>query len=254
MDRGTYASASAGMKELSRLEIVNNNLANVNTPGFKRQFLITSPQSFEDTLAASLDSPAPYAKADHERTPGVQEVKTVTDFSLGSFKNTGNPLDVALRNPKDFFVIQTPDGDRYTRAGNFTLNEEGQISTVDGYPVSGDGGAIQATGAHITVTNGGVVQSDGQEVGRLRVVHFEDTAPLVRHESSRFELPAGNPAPEDVDDPSVISEALEMSNVSAIQSVIELIGATRGFELYTKSAKSIDEMNNIAITQVGRKT
>jgi len=254
MDRGTYAAASAGFVQLTQLDIVNNNLANVNTPGFKRQFLVQETQGFDDTLASKMNLKDPYAKADQERTPGVNQLRTVTDFSLGSITNTGNPLDVALRDPNEFFVIETPEGNQYTRAGNFTLNVEGQVVTHEGYSVLGDGGAIAVNGPGVSISPSGVVGSQTEEAGRLAVVRFEDPTVLERIGGSRFAIVDGGAAPAAVDDPQLLTQSLEMSNVSAIDSIIELISATRGFELYTKSAASIDEMNQTAINQVGKRT
>lgn len=252
MERGTYTAASAGLLELRKLSIVNNNLANVNTPGFKRQRLIGDVQSFDNTLAKLTEGIDPYARGDHERTPGVVNIKAITDFTQGSIKNTGSNLDAALRTENDFFVIDVGAGQRhYTRAGNFTLNEEGQIVTNEGHVVQGDGGAITANGPGVKISAGGAVTMNGEEVGRLQVVHFDDPSVLERAGGNRFNLPAGNPAPRVVEDPSLEPQALEMANVSTITSVIELIGTTRGFEMYSKSAKSIDEMNQTAIQRLG---
>ncbi|MBN8549528.1 MAG: flagellar hook-basal body protein [Deltaproteobacteria bacterium] len=252
MERGTYISASGGMNQLRKLDVVNNNLANVNTPGFKKELLVGSVHTFDQTLASMVASKDPYAKGDHERTPGAVHAHSVTDFSLGPIKDTGNELDLALRNPKDFFVINTPSGPRYTRAGNFTLNSEGQISTLDGMQVAGDGGAITITGAPLAISPNGSVTSKGILVGKLQVVHFDDPKVLEREGSSRFTLPAGKPPPVPVE-PDVIPRSLEMSNVSAITSMIDLIAASKGFEMYTKTAQTIDGMNQSAIGQVGRR-
>lgn len=254
MDRGTYAAASAGMLQTRKLEIVNNNLANVNTPGFKKQFLVRELQNFEDTLAAKLDINDPLARLDHERTPGVTQVKTVTDFSMGSVKETGNPLHLALQGPQDFFVVATPEGEQYTRAGDFTLSYEGQLVTKEGFPVDGLGGPITVIEPGVTISTNGTVMANDIISGQLRVVRFENTDQLERVGGSRFALPKGGTPPNTVDDPQVIPNSLEMSNVSAVESVIDLITTTKGFELYAKAAKTIDEMNQSAITQVGKKT
>ncbi|MCB0331938.1 MAG: flagellar hook-basal body protein [Bdellovibrionales bacterium] len=254
MDRGTYAAASGGLLSLAKLHVVNNNLANANTPGFKRQYLIREQQAFEDTLTSKLQESMPFAKGDHDRTPGVVQVRTATDFSVGSIKNTGRNLDVALENPNDFFVVNTPQGLMYTRAGNFSVDSEGQLVTTDGHPVQGDGGPIVLDGANSYISSGGVVMSGGNEVGRLLVTRHEDPAALERVGSNRYRALPGTAAPVPQESPSIVPNALEMSNVSAIQSVIELISATRGFELYTKAAGSIDQMNEQAISRVGSST
>ncbi|MBX7137146.1 MAG: flagellar hook-basal body protein [Oligoflexia bacterium] len=252
MERGSYTAASGGFYQMRKLEVVNNNLANVNTAGFKKQMLVGDVQTFDQTLASAVAKNDPYAKKDHERSPGVMNVRTATDFTPGPIKNTGNPLDAALRHPNDFFVVETADGEQYTRAGNFTLNEGGDLVTQDGSRVLGDGGPISVNGANVTITPDGGVRANGNAAGRLRVVRFEDPSTLERTGDTRFKLGAGQAAPTQVD-AEVEPEALEMSNVTAVSSMIDLITANRAFDMYTRSARSIDEMNQMAIGQVGRR-
>lgn len=252
MERGTYISASGGIAQLRKLDVVNNNLANVNTPGFKKEMLVGSTQSFDQTLASLVAAKDPYAKGDHDRSPGTVGVQSVTDFSQGPIKNTGNVLDLALRRQNDFFVINTPQGPRYTRAGNFTLNSNGDISTLDGLPVAGDGGIITVNGAPLSISANGTVTAKGLDVGKIQVVHFDDPSKLVREGGSRFALGAGQAPPATVE-ADIEAGALEMSNVSAITSMIDLISASKGFEMYTKTAQTIDAMNQTAISQVGRR-
>ena len=251
MDRGTYISASAGLFNLRKVEIVNNNLANVNTPGFKRQILTGDEQTFDQTLAKAFKNEDPFAKADQDRTPGVVNIKTETDFSQGPMLETGRDLDVALSNPKDFFVVNTPEGPVYTRAGNFSLDAEGNMTTVDGFPVSGDGGPISVTAPGVSITPNGAVRAQGLEFGKLKVVRFEDTSGLERIGASRFKVADGGPAPVDVE-PQVLPKSLEMANVSAITSMVDLIIASRGFQAYTRTSETIDQLNQTAINQIGR--
>ncbi|MCB0317872.1 MAG: flagellar hook-basal body protein [Bdellovibrionales bacterium] len=251
MDRGTYVAASAGYLNLYKLDVVANNLANVDTPGYKRQVVYGDEQTFDETLAAAIAKDDPFARGDHERSPGVTNVKTATDFTIGSIKQTGNPLDVALRNPKDFFTIQTPDGIQYTRAGNFTLNAEGEIVTHDGMTLIGDGGAVNANGPNVQISPGGGVMVNGELISNIQVVRFQDTTQLERTGSGRFKLAAGAITPETVE-AQLEPKSLEMSNVSTVSSMVDLISANRAFEMYTKTARSIDEMNQTTINQVGK--
>jgi flagellar basal-body rod protein FlgG len=251
MERGSYISASSGLHQLRKLEIVNNNLANINTPGFKKQLLVTEQQSFDSTLAAAVAQNDPFARPDSDRTPAAVSSKSYTDFTLGPIKSTGNPLDVALRNPNHFFVVAGRDGgERYTRAGNFTLSEGGDIVTQEGMSVAGDGGAITVGAAPISITPSGGVLSGGTVVGRLRVVNIQDPSQLERGEGTTFKA-LGNLAVEDVE-AEVVSGSLEMSNVSAITGVIDLITSQRAFEMYTRTAQSIDQLNMMSISQYGR--
>ena len=251
MERGTYVAASAGLYQMRRLEVVTNNLANSNTAGFKRQLLAGDVQSFEQTLANQLAGNDPFARPDHDRTPGVVNVETVTDFSQGPIKETGNPLDVALRDPKSFFVVNSPEGPQYTRAGNYTLSVEGELVTQDGFQVQGDGGAIAVTGTGVAINPDGSVVAQGRPLGRLQIVRVENPDVLERVGNTRFQLKPGVPAPEQVEG-EVIPQSLEMANVSAISSMVELISTNKAFQAYTKSAETIDQLNQTAINQIGR--
>lgn len=251
MDRGFYAIASGGLLQLTKLDVVNNNLANVNTPGFKRELIVSEEQQFANTLAREMESEDPYARADDQRVHGISQVSTATDFTPGAIKATGNSLDVALRNSGDFFVINTPEGAQYTRAGNFTLNANGEIVTQDGLQVQGDGGAIAVNGPGVKVQPNGQVFADGQLAGTLQVVHFDQTDSLERVGGSRFKLAQGAVQPTAVE-PDVEPSSLEMSNVSAITSMIDLIAANRAFDMYSRTARSIDDLNQVSIAQVGK--
>ena len=251
MERGSYVAASGGLVQLRKLEVISNNLANVNTAGFKRQYLVNRTQGFEETFAKELEAKDPYARGDHARSAGVSSIETVTDFSAGPVKPTGNAFDVALRNPKDFFAVSTPAGIQYTRSGNFTLNESGAIVTMDGMEVQGDGGPITVKPGRAQITDDGSVTVDGVRVGRLQVVRAEDPSILEPAGGTRFSLKKGAPQPPAVD-AAVVPGSLEMANVSVVGTMVEMIVAQRAFDMYTKSAQTIDQLNQVAINQVGR--
>jgi flagellar basal-body rod protein FlgF len=257
MDIGTYVATSSGVLQMRKLEVQNHNLANINTVGFKGQFVVAEPQQFDKTLASVIDENDPFAKPDQTRLPNVVGIKTQIDFSQGPIQFTGNPLDAALRSPKDFFVINTPQGERYTRAGNFTLSPTGDVVTVDGYQVMGEGGAISAQAPGVSIFPDGSIKAGANVgaqpniVGRLRVVRFEDTSGLEATEGARFKL-KGNARPVQVD-PRLEPQSLEMSNVSAINGMVDLIATNRAFEAYTKAAQTLDTMNQASVTQLGRR-
>lgn len=219
------------------------NLANVNTVGFKAQKLHARQQDFGDTLASKLNSTSDRARGDHDRTPGVVHVQTTTDFSQGPLSFTGNNLDVALQNPKDFFVVQTPNGPQYTRAGNFQLDAEGQIVTSDGMPVMGEGGPIVVVGGQPLITPSGSVMVNGQTLGVLRRVSFAEPQLLTREAGTRFSAPRGV-SPQASENP-VVPGSLEMSNVGTVQSMVEMINAHKSFESYAKTVQTISELNEV---------
>ena len=250
MDIGTYAAASSGVLQMRKLEVQNNNLANINTVGFKGQYVIAEPQAFDTTLASTISEQDPFARADQQRVKNVTEVRTQVDFSRGPIQYTGKPLDVAARDAKDFFVVNTPQGPRYTKAGNFTLSAEGQLVTMDGFQVQGDGGAIVAQGGPVSIGNDGSVRVLGQVVGRIQLARIEDTTKLVSEEGARFRLQGGTPA---ASMGSMETMSLEMSNVSAVSGMVDLITTNRAFDAYTRTAQALDSMNQTAITRVGRR-
>lgn len=252
MERGSYVAASGGLVQLRRLEVVNNNLANANTPGFKRQMIVSDVSQFENTLAGATSEPAPFAREDHDRSPAAVNSRAVTDFTPGPIRNTGNTLDVALNKANQFFAISGPDGTEYTRAGNFTLNADGELITQDGAQVIGDGGPITVTGTGVTISPSGDIRAGGASVGKLQVVQIDDPQKLERLGNARFKLGQGQGAPATVE-PDVTPQSLEMSNTSAISSIVELIQTQRGFQMYTRTAETIGAMNQAAINQVGKR-
>lgn len=253
MDRGTYAIASDGAMQLRKLDIVTNNLANVKTAGFKKQVLVNDAQTFDETLASLQGLNDYYAKYDQERTPGVSNSIAVTDFTVGSIEQTNNPLNVAIRNKNDFFAIQGPDGETYyTKAGNFTLNSSSELVTPDGYAVLGGGGAVTVGDRKAQIAENGDVLSDNQVVGKISVVRIDDLTKLERVGDNRFKFKDNEGAQAVEVTPDLITNSLEMSNVSAVNSMLDLITAHRGFQLYTQTAYSIDQMNQTAITKIGQ--
>ena len=252
MDIATYAAASAGVLQMRKLEVQNNNLANVNTVGFKRQYIIAGRENFDETFAKQVEQDDPFARGDQQRVSAVTDMTTQIDFTMGPIRNTGNPLDVALRNQNEFFVVNTPEGPRYTRAGNFSLGPEGQLVTMDGSAVQGDGGPINAVGAGVSIAADGTVRANSLPVGRIQVVRFNDTNGLEATDGARFKLRQGSPAPQPVE-ARLEPRALEMSNASAITGMIDLITTNRAFDAYQKAANTIDSLNQTAIQQVGKR-
>ena len=248
MDRGSYAAASGGMAQLRLLDTVTNNLANVNTTGFKQDVLVTKQQNFSDTLASGLPTD-PYARGDHERTPGAVNVEQSIDLTVGPFKRTNGELDVALRNSKDFFVVLTPNGPELTRGGSFSLDGQGNVVTQDGFPVSGGGGPITVNGPGASISSSGAVMSRGTIVGQLQIQQVADSSSLEKVGNTRFRIREG--ASPGIEVPADLEAgALESANISVTSAMVQMISAHRGFQAYTKIAGAIDEMNRDAVTQI----
>ncbi len=235
MDRGIFVALSGAILHEKRLEVLTDNLANVNTAGFKKQKPV-----FEDSM------PDVYGL----RSFSVMK-STVTDMSQGVSERTGRPLDVALMG-NGFFAVQTPNGERYTRDGSFTIGPGGSLVTKQGDPVIGQNGVIKVNTADVSIDATGVLKgAGGTTIGSLKLVGFKDTGSLVR-EGSYF-TPSGTSASGPVDGDTQVQQGyIEVSNVNAIRAMTTMIEAQRSYETQTKMIQSMDEMTKKTIEEVGR--
>ncbi|MBI5893012.1 MAG: flagellar hook basal-body protein [Deltaproteobacteria bacterium] len=152
MDRGVFVALSGGIAEDRRLTTLTNNLANTNTIGFKKDkpiFKMIDPAVASQGIIDYRDISA---SASLPIKTFVEQQSTATDISQGEIKKTGNPLDAAISGD-GFFKVSTPNGDRYTRQGSFTLDSEGRLVTKDGYSVMGEGGVITLTPGKIEIAS-----------------------------------------------------------------------------------------------------
>ena len=157
MIRGWYTGASGMNAQQNRLDAISNNLANVDTAGYKRD--VTVSKSFSELLIRRMNLDGvyetPFGSADAAPVIGklglgVETNENYTDFTQGSFRQTDSNTDIAFSG-KGFFAVQTPAGERYTRDGNFLVGKEGILETKDGYPVLGESGYIYVTDDKFTV-------------------------------------------------------------------------------------------------------
>ncbi len=247
MDRGIYAALSGGLSNDRLLEVIGNNLANANTVGYKAERLSNRQQDFSDTLAGVMGSADLSARNSQIQIPGVAAISTVTDFTAGPIEYTGNPLHVALVKENQFFVVQGEKGESYTRAGNFSMDQNGFLVTPSGSQVMGEGGPITLKpGSQITAN--GTIMAGTEEVGRLRVVEIDDLKKLQRQTGTSFTLSGGAQAA--AVEANVIPESVELPNISIVQSMVEMVNAGRAFESYTKSARTIGELDETAMRTV----
>ncbi len=238
MLKGLFVSKAGMLAQQRRLEIAANNLANANTLGFKQTKI-----HFTEVLDAILDE-----GNDDNRIPGQTQI----DFTQGQLKKTGNPLDLAIGG-EGFFVLQGPQGELFTRNGNFTLNAAGELVNQDGYPVLTTQGVFQVSGEQITINESGEILVDGQVVATLRVVTFDNPGQLEALSNSFFRAPNATYRELDPTEIHVLPGYLEGSNVNPLNELIELIDINRQFELAQKSAKTQDESLGQLFNRAGRR-
>jgi flagellar basal-body rod protein FlgG len=252
MMRAFSTSATGMMAQEMLVDVIANNLANVNTTGFKR-----SQIEFQDLLYAKMKEPgteiAPGVNAPTglEVGTGVRIASTLRVFSLGEFHNTQRNLDIAIRG-NGFLQVLMPNGDiRYTRDGSLQINGIGQLVTQAGYQIE-PAIAVPADAATIDIaTDGGVnvVDSSGARsvVGTIQVVRFVNPSGLISQGDNLF-------TPSDASGPPVVGTAgqdgfgelqsgfLEKSNVNMVNELVNLITAQRAYEINSRAIRAGDEM------------
>jgi len=149
-----------------------------------------------------------------------------------------------------YFVIQTPRGERYTRNGSFTLRADGTLITPGGDAVLGEGGPLQLSGASVAVSPDGTVRSDSNEIGKLRLVRFNDGAKAEKEGANLFRSDGANIT--DTSDARVVQGHLEQSNVGAVDSMVALININRQFESYQRAMKLLDSVTEKMLSDNAR--
>jgi flagellar basal-body rod protein FlgF len=245
---------AAGVIE-HKMETVSNNLANVNTVGFKED-----QPSFREVLS-NVQRIAPESLEErflsHEYLDdyvGMDKSAVVVDevgknFEPGRMRSTGNNLDFAISN-EGFFTISTPQGERFTRAGNFQLDSTGRIVTNDGYPVLGGNGVITIKEGSIDVSESGLLSVDGIIADSFRLVRFRNQDQLQKLGQGFFAPVNSNDLPVASDEIKLRQGMLEDSNVNSMLEMTRMITATRAYESVHKALSRIDRLDEKAISLV----
>lgn len=228
MDSSVYITLSRQVAQYQNMEIAANNIANVNTPGYSAQKLMFSQYLVDNEGLGKQD-----AYAD---TPFAYR-----DTSGGAIQNTGNPLDLAIKGDA-YFQIETPLGVRYTKAGAFQIDAQGVVVNTDGYPVLGADGAqisLPIDAKNIVINGLGQITADGNAVGQVGVVEFEDSQKLTRFGSTMY-------GSEEAGVPSlsarVLQGALESSNVSGTAELVRVMELSRSFGSSSKFIETVYDL------------
>ena len=245
---GTVMIENAQLIGLSRqialqrqMDVVANNIANLNTTGFKAEQILFEEYVMpvaSDNDFPSIDQPLSY----------VQDWATVHDLQGGAIVQTGNELDVAL-NGEGFFAVQTADGERWTRAGAFQPNNQGTLVDLSGNPVLGTGGPITfgPEEVGITIAADGAISSSAGAKGQLRIVEFANAQALKRE---GFNLFSGG-EPQANANTRVMQGHVERSNVSGVTEMAEMIRVQRAYESAASLAQKQDDLRRTAIQRLG---
>lgn len=266
--KNIWVPLSGAIAQQRNVDTIANNVANANTPGFKRDQLV-----FKEHLTAltkgidQIDLPnQEWSPSDFYHTQGAESAAVsvdgnYTDFTQGQLRPTQNPLDLAISG-EGFFEVLAPNGIRFTRRGTFTLNNDGLLVTEQGFPVlskttqeqpakpsdrvirlGGDG--------QVSVTFDGSIYQQGQKVGEVSLMEFTDKNALKK-EGAGFFI---NPEPSNIS-PKVSSSIrqgfVEESNVNAVSEMSSLIRATRHFESIQKAMKAYDNIAQKGVNEIAK--
>lgn len=221
-----YVTLSRQSGLMNEMRLVANNIANANTTGYRQQGLV-----FSEFIQDMPKSPSLSMSRAEARNTSLQQ---------GVLTETGGQFDFAIEGA-GFFMVETPDGNRLTRAGSFSTNAEGDLVALDGARVLDANGApvfIPPDVVTIDVGSDGTLSVDGQLLGQLGVFNIADPKDLVREGNTRFRT---DEAIDPVDEPIVLQRFLEGSNVNAIEQVTRLVEIQRAYELGQSFLESEDE-------------
>lgn len=239
MLRGLYTSATGMVAEMHRLNTVANNLANADTIGFKADNTVSVP--FEELLLYAYNKQG--VRPVGPLGLGVEAVTEFADSSNGVLLMTENSCDLAIQG-EGFFVVETPAGARYTRAGNFTVDSENYLVNKDGFRVLGESGPIEVTG-RLEVGETGEVYIDGELANQLQVV-----ALTASHKEGEALYTAAQVSP--ALNYQITQGALERSNVNSIRQMLNMIAVTRSYDTNQRALTAHDETLSKAVNELAR--
>ena len=224
MIRSLISAASGMLAQSLKQDIIANNIANAQTPGFKRGKLVT--ESFAQALENKVTD---LQKGDYPNSPVnsiVTRAQSVQDMSQGAIRNTGNHLDFAIEGPGNF-EIATANGTILTRAGNFQINAQGELCTVDGEKVQGQSGAIKVDKTDWNVADDGTIMSNGQAVDKLKIVGAQSET-------------------------HVLQGSIEEANFNVVREMVDMISNLRSYEANQKVVTFADHTLDKLINEAGR--
>lgn len=262
MNRSLYTGATGMMTQMKIMDVVSNNIANVNTTGFKK----------DDVIARSFNEELMYRIKDNNEVfntlppraigtvnLGVTVDEVFTNHATGSMQNTNNEFDLAIQG-SGYFVAAIPQTDgtveqKLTRAGNFTLNQDRELVTIEGYHVLGRNGIITIPEgeSQVSINQDGEIFVGEQFIDRVQIVDVPDKDMLRKYGDNFYELTADGVTQPVDGSTTVLQGYLETSNVSAVDEMVKMITVQRMYEANQKVITTADSIMQKSANEVGRK-
>jgi flagellar basal-body rod protein FlgF len=237
MENTSYVALSRQNALWRQLEVVANNMANANTPAFKSQQMM-----FTDYMVKTKSANTPFG----QQVAFAQDVGVLRDTREGPMTQTSAPLDVAIHGD-GYFSVDTPAGQRFTRAGHFRLDETGMMVNTAGFPVlqqSGQPIVFAPNETNIAIAGDGTISTENGVIGKLKVVKFDNEQTLKEAGDGMYESASD---PINIDRPAVSQGMMEESNVQPINEVTNMISITRNYEGVQKMIESENDRQLQAI-------
>ncbi len=273
MQNGYYTTAGAMVTQFNKLDVISNNLANVNTTAFKRDDVVIGDfkriyQEYQDEMPIKNNTKeaAKYLNGSIDRVPQVSE--QYVEFRQGGLKATGNSLDFALKREDAFFMVETPEGIRLTQDGSFVINNDGVLSTKEGFPVlpstyfqNGQYIKVEANNTFTVDKTGNIYSADivngfdqGEvPTGKLFIAQSSDVKSLTKEGTNLYKFNDVKDI-KDLQDADVVAQGfLETSNINPVSEMVGLIESSRMVEMYQKVMTShMNDLNNDAINKLAQ--
>ena len=259
MINGYWAATGGIVTQFNKLDLISNNLANVNTPGFKEDDVVIGDferiyQTYRDKLPLENNTKeaAKFVNRNLNKIPQV--VEEYTSFDIGNLQKTGNPLDIALREKNQFFLIRTPTGQKLTRAGNFNLDQNGYLVTKEGYEVldSKETPIKLSPKYKIVLDKNGNIYQNKKVVANLGIVRIDDLGTLKKVGDKMWDYIPDTAIYDSKN--STLQGFLEKSNVNVVREMTGLIETNRLVDMYQKVMTThMDDLNKTAIDKIAAK-
>lgn len=228
MDNGIYIAASRQIALFRDMDTTANNIANLSTIGYQGEHMVFDKYLVDDHVGSKMNF--------------ANDIATYRNTQQGTIKITDNPLDLAI-NGKGYFAVETPLGNRYTRSGNFQINQQGTLVSIEGYPVLNNGNqqiTFDADAQNIEVKSNGAIYVNGEEFALMQFVHFENDQ-LMERAGAKYYISESAPI-EIIDEGAIAQGALENSNVAAVQELTHMIKLSKAT---SSTAKYIEVMYDL---------
>jgi flagellar basal-body rod protein FlgG len=253
MVRGLYSAYTGMVAQQQKMDIVSNNLANVDTTGFKKDGAIF--KSFKDAYTFKINDPeTSMANKIGTLNQGVNLDRIYTDHTQGSLKQTDDPLNIAI-DEQGMIVVGKKDKDgnvieHYTRDGSLAISSTGDLITKDGYNVLGNNGPIKLDNNHITIDRKGNIYSDNKFIDKIKLVNIDNKDTLRKVGNNIYSSTEDTTTKEFTG--KIEQGFLEASNVNSVEEMIEMINVMRAYESNQKIITTYDSILEKSVNSIGR--